>query len=269
MKDIVVQKSSYDSDDEYEIIYSNIDFLNSLFGEHLKASEVSQDALKSYYVDYYLAQVNNGGFSQFVYNSRWDKSAIEFVRSGLELMGAKENLSLFNKSATILSGFTKKQLQAFMDSEYFGGNNERDILNSFDDEFFKLQKSEDLIHLNHIWLKNHNNLVVVNYDGWISRIKSASESVPNRAERVQAALDAEPRYFKLIRALCKKENQELVRVTAGDPTNKYKGRDVLAWHFITDKGHHYMVDLGDSAVMFEGASKNEVAIITAGPEFGN
>src|SRR5689334_17880630 len=57
---IVVSEESRLSSDPYDIIQSNLDFVNALFAEHVDAGEVSTEALKSYYVDYYLAEVNNG-----------------------------------------------------------------------------------------------------------------------------------------------------------------------------------------------------------------
>src|SRR5579872_3800744 len=89
---VVVSDASFRSDDPSEIVESNCSFLNALFEEYLTADEVSADALRSYYVDYYLAEVNNGGFSQFVYNSRWSPQVLAFVREGLRAMKAKRHL---------------------------------------------------------------------------------------------------------------------------------------------------------------------------------
>jgi len=51
--------------------------------------------------------------------------------------------------------------------------------------------------------------------------------------------------------------------TEGDPTHKHNGENVLAWHFITDKGHHYMVEADGRAIMYDGATRNPVAEIDA------
>ena len=65
---IYVSQQSFDDEDEYEIVSSNIDLLNALLNEYLNEDEIHPASLQSYYVDYYHAQVHNGGFSQFVYN---------------------------------------------------------------------------------------------------------------------------------------------------------------------------------------------------------
>ena len=67
----------------------------------------------------------------------------------------------------------------------------------------------------------------------------------------------EPRYIKLIRALCERAGHTLERVTAGDPAHEHDGTRTLAWHFITDHGHHYMVETGGRAIMFRGFSKTD------------
>jgi hypothetical protein len=52
-------------------------------------------------------------------------------------------------------------------------------------------------------------------------------------------------------------------VTAGDPNHQQNGQPVVAWHFLTDKGHHYMVDADGKAVMFNGTTKEVVTEIEA------
>jgi hypothetical protein len=260
---IVVSRDSIESKDAYDVIWSNVDFLNALFAAYIGEAEVSRDALMSYYVDYYLAQVNNGGFSQFVYNSRWDPEVVGRVRKGLGAMNAKRNLALFEEGAALVSSLGEAKLKTFLASEYFGDNRLRDQLAAIDDRFFDLQKDEDLIRLNSAWLKRHPKLVVVSKSELTKEVAKRAAAVPDRAVREKRALDAEPQFTKLIRLLCAKTGQTLERITAGDPTHKYQGKEVLAWHFITDKGHHYMVEADGKAMMFDGTSHAKLAEIDA------
>jgi hypothetical protein len=158
---VIVSKKSFESDDNYDIIDSNISFLNALFAENLEAEEVSQDAQRSYYVDYYLAQVNNGGFSQFVYNSGWDPKTFAYVKEGLKAMGASKHLAHFEKSESLLYTLGLKGIKRFFKSDYFDNKKERDILNSLNDEFYALSDREDLIELNSRWLRGLPHLVVM------------------------------------------------------------------------------------------------------------
>ena len=88
-------------------------------------------------------------------------------------------------------------------------------------------------------------------------VSRRGQSLPDRERRIAKARANEPRYMKLIRALCDKAGQKLERVTAGDPTRIHDGVKTLAWHFITDKGHHHMVDVGGKAIMFRGDSTTD------------
>jgi hypothetical protein len=260
---VIVSDQSVASADPYDIVYSNIEFVNALFGEHLKADEIAPDALRSYYVDYYLAQVNNGGFSQFVYNSHWSALMNGFIRDGLVAMKAVGHLALFNESAALVDRLGADGLQAFLESEYFDDNAERDSLDANNDRFSELSETEDLIALNAAWLRSLQELKVKTADEIKAEIARRGAALPDREERVRAALESEPRYMKLIRALIAEAGQELSRVTGGDPTHEHNGTRVLAWHFLTDKGHHYMVDADGKAVMFNGTTKEMVTEVEA------
>ena len=252
---IIVSDNSVKSDNDYDIIYSNISFLNAQFKEYIMHSEVSVNALRSYYVDYYLAQVNNGGFSQFVYNSGWAQHVTQSVHDGLIAIGANGHIDLFYEATRILNQLQPEQLRTFFDGDYFGLENaERDFLNQFNDLFYNLANVEDLVILNAQWLRQHPDIVVLSIDEMYAELERRTLAIPDRDERIALALTNEPRYMKLIRALCKATDQELQRVTSGDPTYHFESQQVLAWHFITDRSRYYMVDIDDIAYMIEAES---------------
>lgn len=264
---VTVSKDSFESHDPYEIIQSNIDFINDLFQEHVRYEEVCIDSLKSYYVDYYLAQVNNGGFSQFVYNSNWEPTMVELIIEGLRDMGAIKNLKLFNKSARIVSGMSPKNFQKFLEGEYFGNFLQISHLNKFDDRFFKLQESEDLIEYNAKWLKSLESTLILNPEQLTQEFNRLVEKIPNKEERRMAALEAEPRYKKIMRALCNAAGQELSHETAASP-KEVEGIQTYAFHFVTNEGHHHMVDVNQKGILYKGHTEEVVVQIEAGEEFG-
>jgi hypothetical protein len=260
---VIVSDQSVASADPYDIVYSNIEFVSALFGEHLRTDEIAPDALRTYYVDYYLAQVNNGGFSQFVYNSHWSPLMVGFIREGLAAMKAVGHLALFNESAALVDHLGADGLQAFLESELFGTNPTRDALNVNNDRFYELSETEDLIALNAAWLRSLPGLKVKTAGEIKAETARRGAVLPDREARVRAARENEPRYLKLIRALIAKAGHELSRLTAGDPNHQHNGQRVVAWHFLTDKGHHYMVDADGKAVMFNGTTKEVVTEIEA------
>ena len=52
--------NAFKSDDAYTIIQSNISFLSLLLEEGATQEQLNDDALLSYYVDYYDSQYKNG-----------------------------------------------------------------------------------------------------------------------------------------------------------------------------------------------------------------
>src|SRR5215510_3659605 len=176
---------------------------------------------------------------------------------------AVRHLALFNMSAALVERMEPDRLQEFLESEYFDTNPTRDALNANNERFYALSESEDLVALNAAWLRSLPGLKVRTADEIEAEVARRGAALPDREERERAAIEAEPRYIKLIRALCGAAGHELSDVTAGDPSHEHNGKHVVAWHFITDKGHHYMVDADGKAMMFNGTTEAMVTEIEA------
>ena len=164
---IIVSENSFNDNDPYKIIGSNISVVNVLREEGTDIEEIHDDAMLSYYVDFYLAQYNNGNFSQFVWNSKWDEELIENIAIGLEEMGAEKHLQFYEEQCAKVENLSEEELDAFLDGEYFGENPTRDLLNN--DAFFDID--EKLIELNSKWLKNHPDLKVYSIDDMFAVIE--------------------------------------------------------------------------------------------------
>lgn len=281
--EIMISSDALESDDPNDLILSNVDVVNMLFEEYLEPDEISRNALLSYYVDFYLAEVNNGGFLQFVFNSSWNDEIIDFVRTGLREMGATRNLSLFDEAVSLLEGLDETGLQAFLqDYENLPRNSElRDRMNSIDERFYDLAIEEDLVERNTTWLKSRSNLRVLSPTELTKEVARRSAAVPDRQKRIEAALESQPQYFKLISALCEKSGQRLEHITAGSRTLLCDGNSLremspqeidrmqddgaqaapITWYFITDKGLHLMAECDGEAIMFDDATKTKVAEI--------
>ena len=130
---VVLSRESLESADVRATIALNIDFVNALFEELLEPEEVSHDALLSYYVDYYLAEVNNGGFAQFVYNTGWKPRVVALVKEGLSVIGAVKHAELFLEGERLVSK-RRSKLSRFLASAFFGKNDDRDGFNRINDQ---------------------------------------------------------------------------------------------------------------------------------------
>lgn len=259
---VVVSQTSFDSTDVYAVVYSNITFVNALRGRYLTNREVAPNALRSYYVDYYLAEVNNGNFSQFVYNSHWDSTVVRYVREGLAAMGAQRHLALFERGASLIDGLGETGLQAYLNSEYAGDNTVRDQLNGIGDAFYEVSKQEDLVKRNAQWLRSLPDLRVLPIAQMQAEVESRSAALPDFAARQAAARANEPRYYKISRALCAQAAQKFVSVNSTDK-EQYQGRDVQATHISTDKGHHYWFEENGRLLLVDTNGEFVVALDTA------
>ncbi|MFG0333670.1 MAG: DUF4375 domain-containing protein [Maioricimonas sp. JB049] len=260
---VIVSKQALASDEPFDLVDSNIEFLNNQFEQHLRPEELSPDGLRSYYVDYYLAQVNNGGFSQFVYNSGWDPEINGLICEGLEAMGAERHRQHFEAAAGLLDQLGPDRIDKFFESDYFDENEERDELDEYDDRFAAIEEEENLIMLNARWLRQLPHLVALEPEEIAAEVERRAAALPDREERIAAALEAAPRFEKLIRALCTEAGHDLDRITAGDPAFEWNGQSLVAWHFLTDKGHFYLVDAGGTARMMDGDSDEQICEIEA------
>jgi hypothetical protein len=96
----------------------------------------------------------------------------------------------------------------------------------------------------------------------VGEVAARGAALTDREARRAAARAAEPRYVKLIRALCDRAGQKLDHITAGTPED-HLGERTMAWHFLTDRGHFYMVEADGKAFMHDGKSREVVATIDA------
>jgi hypothetical protein len=225
LDNIVISSESFASDDKYDIIYSNISYIDKLTQKKIDPEIISDDALKSYFVDCYLAQIKNGSFSVFIYSFYHKKELVKYIREGLEEINAVENLKLFNQA---------------IESRH------QNNFQNLDKKFRKLQKKENLIELNHLWLINHPKLLIIKESEFESSILSLKKESKE-----------EPKYIRTIKKLCKIAKEEYLKITAGDPNNIYN----KSWYFQTVSGYFYMIEKDGKATMFNSYTKEEVASI--------
>jgi hypothetical protein len=102
---VIVRRSvasrAKDPSHAHEVVQEIVAFVNAVSGEGLyERSEIPASALQAYHADFYLAQVNNGGHSQFIANSGRNLAhVLSDVRAGLVAMQAKAHLSVFEQMA--------------------------------------------------------------------------------------------------------------------------------------------------------------------------
>lgn len=148
---ILVSETALNSENPQDVLHSNISIINLMREEGVSDELLHEDALMSYYLDYYWSQISEGNFAQFVHQSGWDKELNELIEEGLTLIGAEKQLELFQEQAKKVKIMSSVKRTKFLKGKLEGVNPVRDSLNT--NAFFELD--ENLIQLNASFLKSH------------------------------------------------------------------------------------------------------------------
>ncbi|CAA6818355.1 MAG: DUF4375 domain-containing protein [uncultured Sulfurovum sp.] len=160
MEQILISDTANQSDELYAVVYSNSKIIAYLLAQGIKAEEIHQDALASYYVDYYFSQVNTGGFSKFVHNSEWDSEINSRVAYGLKAINSMEHLGFFLKKENEINQIAREKLEEYFLSDFF---DESPLKAELDDRsFFSIE--DEIVDLNGQWLKEHKDTKVLSMD---------------------------------------------------------------------------------------------------------
>ncbi|MDD3003773.1 hypothetical protein [Flavobacterium sp.] len=148
---IIVSETAFKSENLRDVLLSNISVINLMREEGVDDDFIHEDAITSYYLDYYWSQISEGNFAQFVYNSGWNKELNELIEEGLALIGAEKHLEFFREQSKKVKIMSSVKLNKFLKGKFEGTNPLRDSLNY--DSFLNIE--EDLVALNVAFLKSH------------------------------------------------------------------------------------------------------------------
>ena len=157
---IIISESAMNSENLQDVIHSNISVINLMREEGVADDLIHDDALMSYYLDYYYTQYTLGNFARFVHHSGWNTELNELIEEGLALIGAEKHLELFQQLCKKVSLFSSVKLNKFLKGKLEGVNPVRDSL--LNDTFFELD--ENLVFLNANFLKTHPDFEVLSVD---------------------------------------------------------------------------------------------------------
>lgn len=251
-----------------DIVNANVSVVNAMYQALLGFEEIAPNALSSYFVDFYLTQVLDGGFAQYVFMSP-DRAELDaYVREGFKGMGANGHLELFNRTTTLFDALSQDDAEAYLDGEFDGeGRRSEGVQNmeTLDGEFEALLEAENVTGLNAAWLRGQDGLLVVSGSELNEHISERVALIPNLAERQAEAAEADrqdaPEFEFLIRELCDIAGYKLVKITMGDPNFPHGGATVLAWHLSTDHGDFIMIEGADEAIMIHPETREIIASI--------
>jgi predicted MPP superfamily phosphohydrolase len=223
-KSIIVEESTTFSTKKSHLVQSNIYYITKLFQNNVPHSSISEDALKSYYIDFYLSHIQHNGFINFVTNLEANSKTIYYILEGLKSIKALKHLQLLTNAINI----KKDKLN---------------LLFLFDNIFLKFQQEENLLALNEQWLKEHPNLLILKTDKVQEKLKKQIEQ--NQEEKP---------YTRVIKQLCSMIDEEFLRITAGDNNNIYN----RSWYFKTTQGHYYMIQKKKEVSLYNSFTKEKI-----------
>jgi hypothetical protein len=253
-----------------EVVDANVAVVNAMFRDLLGPGEIAPNALRSYFVDFYLTQALAGGFAQYVFTAADRDEVDRYVREGLEGMGANAHLALFDRAAESFDALLEEEAEIYLDGEWdaatYGDLPEPvQAMEDLDAAFEALLENEDITALNAAWLREQEGLVLLQGEELNAHIKRRLEQVPDLEKRLaeaeQAALETAPEFELIIRELCDIAGYTLQSVTMGDPNYELNGETVLAWKFMTDHGEFLMVEDDDEAFMLNPETREIVAAV--------
>lgn len=157
---IIISETAANSENPQDVVNSNISVINLMREEKIDDDLIHEDALMSYYLDFYTSKYTEGNFARFVYDSGWNKELNELVEEALTLIGAEKHLALFQEQSRKLRLQSTIKLGKFLKGKFEGPNPFRDLLNN--DLFYELE--ENLAQLNAAFLKSHPDTEVLSVD---------------------------------------------------------------------------------------------------------
>ncbi len=253
-----------------DVVDANVDVVNAMYAELLDVGEIAPNALRSYYVDFYLTQALGGGFAQYVFTAPEREDIDAYVRAGLENMGAAAHLDLFNRTVAAFEALSEEEADAYLDgdADLDGGTDVPAavrLLEELDGEFEALLETEDITALNAAWLRGQADLLVLDEEELDRHIAERVSRIPDLAERQAEAAEDDlldtPEFEMIIRELCDVAGHTLLKITMGDPNYDHDGQTALAWHFTTDQGEFLMLDDDQQAVMIHPDTKEILAAV--------
>jgi hypothetical protein len=164
---IIISETAMNSENLQDVIHSNISVINLMREEGVNDDLIHEDALMSYYLDYYFSQYTAGNFAQFVHSSSWNKELNELIEEGLALIGAEKHLEFFQQQSKKVKLMSSVKLNKFLNGKLEGVNPTRDSLNN--DTFFEIE--ENLVTLNANFLKSHPDFEVLSVDDMFAALE--------------------------------------------------------------------------------------------------
>lgn len=253
-------------------------FAHGLWERHVLDDEMPTKVIDVSRVNYFVGQILNGGFLQFVQNSRWHKSFVDGVRSGLAAIGAAEHHAVFEGGARMINDAYEKgggKLEADKFRARFDQLEREHLSNSrlsqrlertVDDSWKWGDRWQCAQILSARYIAGWRDVQRVPAAAYPAALDGLAAAVPDLAVRRQAREDARPWEKKAIDRLVAQAGLDHIWYT-GFSARLHNGKKVWCWNFTVGRtpgqGHHQAIFVDGEAIMFKGATEEIVARLPA------
>lgn len=225
-------------------------------------------------VDDFWTEYLCGGFSQFVFNTHWDRETVSLVHEGLSRIGQKAYLRAFEKAVEYVEQMEREQLEAFLEGEYFGDETAKE-LNALDKYFEQARKEKgELNVLLGQWLLAQKPQVALEpweITGWVQyRVSCVRKR--RRFRRAAERTRSQPVYVPFCRSLLKQAIDREVVMIIGTEKLTVRGEPHWGWRVLADDGRCYWraeLPSGALALLDEEGGELSVGEISVPHELGH
>lgn len=272
---IIVKASRFNSPTKLDRIYTISEFVENLLEYSLyEAGEIDQTALKIYLVVFYINQVSNNGFLNFLRKNYMNVTALDQINDGLGEIGAIKHQEVYQEACAIFHMLDEDSLESLV---LTGDNNLDDRFRSKtvpvcfgmgeqDEKFTSLQRGEEVLtDLLYDFVGRINNVYIVHDSRYNEEIEKIYAQVPDYEKRLQAAeahvnTPPERDLTSIIAELCTKFNLNLIAIETVNHgeglvdeeqvTNNINISKIYCY-FTTEEGNFYTSYQDNEAKLYE------------------
>lgn len=241
----------------HELIEEVVNYTNFMMQTGLfRHDELPPEALQAYHADYYLAQVNNGGHSQFIHNSADNADrAWGDALTALKAMGASDHAAILTN---MLTWVQRNPDAARQQTGFTDGDGRDPALDALDEAFYALEKHTPMSALLTAWIMNWSALKIVADASHSAALDETVRMNPHRADRLMAKRVAELNHqindwlhvsIGMAGMAC--TPMEIRLAIGGGVHMELDGETQVLWTVRTDGGSRYALVTDKGAALYE------------------
>jgi Domain of unknown function (DUF4375) len=260
ISEILVAKEAVEDPKPWAVTSYVVEYVNVLLSQcYFLHSDLPPPILYCYYTDLMTAEVNNGGFSQYLRNHSLGESdqkpMLDIVASGLQAIDAPDVAEIFRSFRIIVENDLKPDGSALRKGD---GKRIRSELKKLDRRFYRFDDGPTSCRisvLHRAYILRQPNLKILPMAECNEALKALAMANPFRVERAQETKRRREEFERQDpmqwsgRRLCELAGRRFVRFTAG--YHYYvDGVEVTGMSLLTEEGLCLMVELDGEALLF-------------------